>query len=168
MSDINFEALLAQHNKDYKEAKEYSDWMPDDGDYVILVKLCEHGAKEQEDGTMLWWRHTATVVAGDGWESIQDKEFTSLRASSYNYGMAKTNAKILNGGVAPSSSADLDRVFMGAQGKLIKASIRTSVSKKNGQEYTNCYYKELVDDKASAESVPTEVPVEEPAPPLPQ
>jgi len=144
VSDLSFEQLLAAHNQEYKDAKEFSDWMPPDGDYVILIKSCDRGAKANDGGTMLYWKHMAEVVAGDNWEDCQGKEFGSLFCSSRNYGMAKSQAKILNGGNSPSSSADLDRVLMGAEGALVKVKITTKPGK-NGQEYTNCYYQELVD-----------------------
>lgn len=156
MSDIGFEQLLAQHNQEYKDAKEFSDWMPPDGEYVILVKDCDRGSKEKDGSTMLWWKHTAEVVAGDNQDACRDKEgnpreFGSMFVSSNNYGMAKSTAKILNGGTSPASSADLDRVLMGAQGQIIKVKIATKAGK-NGQEYTNTYYQELVDADVPAEA----------------
>ena len=41
MSDIDFERLLAAHNatikQAYDDAEEFSNWMPDDGEYTVTV-----------------------------------------------------------------------------------------------------------------------------------
>jgi hypothetical protein len=135
--------MLAAHNQEYKDAKEFSDWMPDDGDYVLLIGACEKGISNKNDQQLLWWKHTAQVVAGDNYEQFADRDFTSMFCSSRNFSIAKSQAKILNGGTAPANIEELNAVFEGAEGKLVKAQIKTS-----DKGYTNCYYRELVAEDA--------------------
>jgi len=162
MSDLNFEQLLAEHNKDYKEAKEFSDWMPPDGDYTVVIKGCDKGVSTKGDTPLLWWKHTAEILAGED-PGLMGREFTSLFASSRSYGSAKSQAKVITGGVsAPDDASGLDAVLMGATGAVLQVQIKTRTSTKNGNDYTNCFYQELVDTSAVEEAEEAGMPEEPP------
>lgn len=156
MSDINFEAILAAHNEECRSAKEYNSWCPDDGEYTVLVTGCEKGVSTKGETPMLWWQHTLKILAGDD-PAVIDREFTNSFFSS-SYGTAKRQARVC-GSIPEGVEIDaniLDQALMGAAGVILKAEVKTTVSKKNGKEYTNTYYQEVI---------AAEAPVEQPAEP---
>ena len=48
--DLAFEQMLAEHNQAFKDSEVYSNWMPDDGEYIASIVKFDSGQKEK-DGT---------------------------------------------------------------------------------------------------------------------
>jgi len=146
MSD--FEVLLAAHNanlkKQYDEAEEFSNWMPDDGKYTVTVLKCARGVSTKSDpnNPMFWWKPTVRIEAGDKPELIGE-EFALGFFNTNAPGIMKSRAKELNGGV-PVAFDDLGGVFQGSVGKILNVKVDTATSTKNGKDYTNCYIEEVV------------------------
>ena len=66
--DLNFEQMLAEHNQNFKESEVYSDWMPDDGEYIVsLIKLAK-GSSTKDGVNVVWWRLTGRI------EDVQDEK----------------------------------------------------------------------------------------------
>ena len=181
--DLNFEQMLAQHNQDYKESEVYSDWMPDDGEYIVsLIKLA-NGTSTKDGKDLVWWRLTGRIEDVQD-EKINGREFSVGYYTSKAFGILKGAVNVLSG----QSIDDLSQahaVLEAAIGLVIRAKVRTSRSKKDSKDYTNCYILEVintttetsaeeisntvapgsetpVDDIAPGAGVPAEVPVEVP------
>lgn len=143
MSDPMFESLLAEFNQNYKDAEEFSNWMPDDGEYIVTVMKCAKGASEKDGKKTLWWKLTARIEAPQD-EKLNGQEFALGFYSSNAFGILKGQARALNSGETLSSLAEANNVFEGAVGKILRVKVVTSTSTKNGQDYTNCYIQEVI------------------------
>lgn len=143
MSDMDFERMLAQYHENlktqYDDAEEFSDWMPDDGEYIVTVLKCNKGVSTKKDpnNPMFWWKPMVRIEAVER-EDLNGQEF-ALGFFNTNYpGIMKSQAKALNGGVAVSFG-DLDRVFMESIGKVLRVKVATS-----NKGYKNCYVQEVI------------------------
>jgi hypothetical protein len=144
MSDLNFEAMLAEHNQNYKDASEFSDWMPPDEDYLVTVLKCDKGVSEKEGQAKLgWWKLTARIEAPEK-EKLDGKEFSLGFYNTNAMGILKGQARALNGGEPVGSITEADAIFTAAPGQILRVKVATSTSKKNGKEYTNAYVQEVV------------------------
>jgi hypothetical protein len=151
VSDLAFEQLLAEFNQSYKDASEFSDWMPDDGDYIVTILKCTKGVSTKNDKKTMWWNLTGRVEAPEN-EKINGQEFAAGRYNSSAMGILKGQARALNGGTSVSTLAEANKVFEAAVGKVLKMKIATT-HKDDGKSYTNCYVKEvlaLAEDTGSA------------------
>jgi hypothetical protein len=161
MSDMDFERLLAAHNaslkQQYDDAEEFSNWMPDDGEYMVSVIKCGRGVSTKKDpnNPMFWWKPVVRLEAGCSAELI-GQDFALGFFNTNAPGVMKGQAKALNGG-EPVAFEELDSVFMGAIGKVLRVKVVTSRSQKNGQDYTNCFIQEVIPMQA-AEDLPEEPP----------
>lgn len=144
MSDMVFEQMLAAHNQNFKDASEFSDWMPPDGKYVVTVLKCDQGVKEESGKSPFgWWKLTARVETPQD-EKLNGREFSLGFYNTNALGILKGQARVLNGGEPVNSLVDADLIFRGAVGMILGVETLTTVSKKNGQEYTNCYVREII------------------------
>ena len=160
MSDIGFEALLAQHNEEFRNAEEFgNDWMPDIGKgYVVLLTKCKKDISTKDDKTYAWWRITGHI------ENVADveqhgKDFCVgwFKTTVLVLGLAKGAARVLNNGVMVESLEEVDILFSDCPGKLVYVDIRESHSKKDGRDYINAYMTGLI----ATEEMPDE-PVDPP------
>lgn len=145
MSDIGFEALLAQHNEEFRNAEEFgNDWMPDVGKgYVVLLTKCKKNISTKDDKTYAWWRITGHI------ENVADseqhgKDFCVGWYKTTVLGLAKGAARVLNDGVGVESMEEVDVLFSDCPGKLVYVDIRESRSKKDGRDYINAYMTSLI------------------------
>lgn len=147
--DLNFEQMLAQHNQDFKDAEVYSDWMPDDGEYIVSLVKLDQGTSAKDGQSSVWWKLTGRI------EDVQDpklngKEFTVGFYSSKAFGILKGAVKVLAGDLI-NDLADAHIVLQSSIGKIIRAKVSTRTAK-NGNDYTNCYIQEVIETtEASAE-----------------
>lgn len=139
MSDMNFEQMLAQHNQAYKDAQEYSSWMPPDDEYTVTVVKCDKGVSNKDGKDFQWWKLTARIEAVED-ESLNGKEFALGFYSTNAMGILKGQAKALNKGETPGSLVEADQVFESAVGEIL--SVKVVTSEKSG--YTNCYVQEVL------------------------
>ncbi len=152
--DLNFEQLLAQHNQEFKESEVYSDWMPDDGEYIATLLKLAKGTTTKDGKSSIWWRLTGRIEDVQD-EKVNGKEFSVGYYSSRAFGILKGAVNVLSG----QSIDDLDQahaILEAAIGSVLRVKVRTSRSKKDGKDYTNCYILEVIDTTrtASAEEVP--------------
>lgn len=143
MSDIGFEALLAQHNQEYRDAEEFSDWMPPDGEHLVTVLKCSKGVSTKDQKQTGWWKLTAQLIAPESPE-LDGQEFTLGFYRTSAMGILKGQARALNGGEAVASLAEANQVIEGSVGKVLKVKIVTKTNAKNGKDYTNCYVQEVI------------------------
>jgi hypothetical protein len=143
MSDLAFEGLLADYNQAFRDATEFSDWMPQDGLYLATVIKCQKGVSTKDDKKTGWWKLTARLEAPES-EGLNGQEFTLGFYRTSALGILKGQARALNGGQTVSSLQEADAVFEKAVGSILRVEVKTSVSKKDGTEYTNCYVKEVI------------------------
>jgi len=146
MSDLAFEQALARFNDEFRDAEEFgNDWMPDDGWYVVILTGLKKGVSARKDTgePLLWWRLVGQID-DEANEKIHGKEFIVGMYSSSLFGLLKSQARVLNHGLAVKSQQEADVVLSDAVGKVIKVEIVTTTSKKNDREYTNCYIREVI------------------------
>jgi hypothetical protein len=165
MSDMNFEAMLAEHNQNYRDTEEFSDWMPDEGEYTVSVQKCSKGVSEKDGMKMGWWKLTARIEAGDNIDKVLGNEFALGFYNTKAMGILKGQARALNGGEAVESINEADQVFENAVGNVLRVKVSTTTSKKNGQEYTNCYVQEVI---PTTEEIDNAEPPQEEGDALPQ
>ena len=166
--DLNFEQLLAQHNQEFKDAEVFNDWMPPDGEYIVsLVKLTS-GASSKDGKDLIWWNLKGRIEDVQD-EKLNGEEFTVGYYTSKVFGILKGAIKVLAGREI-SDLAEAHTILEASIGLVIRAKVRTSRSRKDGKDYTNCYILEVINTttEASAEEMPATVapdlaPVEAPA-----
>ena len=153
--DLNFEQLLAEHNQSFKESEVYSDWMPDDGEYIATILKLVKGTTVKDAVTTAWWRLTGRI------EDVQDEKFDGREFSvgyytSKAYGILKGAARVLSGNAELNDLREAHAVLAASPGSVLRVKIRTSTSKKNGKDYTNCFILEVINTttEASAEELP--------------
>jgi hypothetical protein len=138
-----FEGLLADFNQAYRDADEYSDYMPPDGEYLVTVMKCQKGVSEKDGKKNGWWKLTARIEAPES-EELNEKEFVLGFYRTSALGILKGQARALNMGQPVSSIQEADAVFEKAVGLILRVKVSTTTSKKDGKEYTNCYVKEVM------------------------
>lgn len=163
--DLNFEQLLAQHNQEFKESEVYSDWMPDDGEYIATLLKLATGTATKDGTSTVWWRLTGRIEDVQD-EKINGREFSVGYYTSKAFGILKGAVNVLSG-KAISDLTEAHAILTAAIGSVIRVKVRTSISKKDKKEYTNCFILEVIDTTATPadavqETAGTEV--ETPAP----
>lgn len=143
MSDMAFEGLLADFNQAYRDAEEFSDYMPPDNDYLVTVMKCQKGVSEKDGKRNGWWKLTARIEAPES-EELNGQEFVLGFYRTSALGILKGQARALNMGQPVSSIQEADVVFEKAVGSILRVKVITTASKKDGKEYTNCYVKEVI------------------------
>lgn len=153
--DLNFEQLLAAHNQEFKEAEVYSDWMPDDGEYIAsLVKLDKGVSKD----SIMWWKLTGRIESTEI-EKFYGKEFTVGYYTSKAFGILKGTIKVLAGNLINDLN-EAHTILQASVGKVVRVKVETKPSKKHdGREFTNCYIKEVYTTEAVEEVPATDVEI---------
>ncbi len=155
MSDLAFEGLLAEHNQAFKDASEFSDWNPPDGEYLATVLKCQKGVSDKDGKKTGWWKLTARLEAPES-EALNGQEFTLGFYRTSALGILKGQARALNMGQTVGSLQEADAVFEKSVGAILRVKVVTTTSKKDGNEYTNCYVKEVIPTtQASEPEAPT-------------
>ena len=154
--DLNFEQLLAQHNQEFKEAEVYSSWMPDDGEYIVSIVKFDKGISTKDGDNLGWWKLTGRIEDVQD-EKLNGKEFTVGYYTSKAYGILKGAARVLSGNSELNDLAEAHAVLEAAPGSVLRVKVRTSISKKNGKEYTNCFILEVINttEATIADELPT-------------
>ena len=127
--------------------------MPDDGEYVVSVMKCCKGVstKQEPQNPMFWWKPIARIedVANP---ELNGQEFALGFFNSLAPGIMKGQVKALNSGNAVAFE-EIDGVFSGSVGKVLRVNIKTTTSKKNGKAYTNCFIQEVLATESVADEV---------------
>lgn len=152
MSELGFEQLLAQHHaelkKSYDDAEEFgADWIPPDNPkdapYLVIGIKTQKGTYDKNGTTTFFWKPYVRLECPEN-PDLHGKDFPLGFFNTGAPGAMKGQAKAINGGEAVSFE-ELDNVFDATfAGKIMKVDVITATSKKNGQEYTNCYVREVV------------------------
>lgn len=152
MSDVNFEALLAQHNQEYVEAEVFSQWMPPVGEYLVLVEKVDKGASILDDGSqMLWWSLRCKIM-DEG--SLLNRKF-SIFCSSKAMGIVKGIVEALNNGnPVLGGIKEADTVLDSAAGAVLQVeATKTPSKKKDGREFTNIAILKVLDTQTTTTPV---------------
>lgn len=152
--DLNFEQMLAQHNQDYREAEVYSDWMPPDGEYIVSLIKLDKGTSSKDGKNLVWWRLTGRIEDVQD-EQLNGKEFVVGYYSNNAFGILKGAVNVLSGQTIDDLS-QAHAILEAAIGLVIRGKVRTSISKKNGKEYTNCFILEVINTTTEASAEPVE------------
>ena len=156
--DLNFEQLLAQHNQEFKEAEVYSNWMPDDADYVVSIVKFDKGISTKDGVSLAWWKLTGRIEDVQD-EKLNGKEFSVGYYTSKAYGILKGAARVLSGNAELNDLAEAHAILEASPGLVLKVRVRTSISKKNGKEYTNCFILDVIDTTTETSAEPCSEPI---------
>jgi len=149
--DLNFEQMLAQHNQDYKEAEIFSDWMPPDNEYIVsLVKLTK-GTSTKDGKDLIWWNLKGRIEDVQD-EKLNGEEFTVGYYTSKVFGILKGAIKVLAGRDI-NDLAEANAILEASIGLVVRVKVRTSRSRKDGKDYTNCYILEVINTTTETSAV---------------
>ena len=164
--DLNFEQLLATHNQEFKEAEVYSNWMPDDGEYIVSITKLDHDSSSKDGKDLLWWRLTGRIEDVQD-EKLNGKEFTVGYYTNRAFGILKGAANMLSGG-SVDDLAEANTVLEASLGMVIRAKVITSFSEKYKKDFTNCYIQEVINTttEVSTEDVPVVDEADNPGDPI--
>lgn len=151
--DLNFEQMLAQHNQEFKEAEVYSDWMPPDGEYIVSLIKLGTGTSTKDGKDLVWWKLTGRIEDVQD-EKLNGKEFSVGYYTNRAFGILKGAVNVLSGQTIDDLT-QAHAILEAAIGLVIRGKVRTSISKKNGKEYTNCFILEVIDTTTSVEACST-------------
>ena len=156
--DLNFEQLLAQHNQEFKEAEVYSNWMPDDGEYIVSIIKFDKGISTKDGDSLGWWKLTGRIEDVQD-EKLNGREFPVGYYTSKAYGILKGAARVLSGNANLNDLGEAHAVLEASPGSVLRVKVRTSISRKNNKEYTNCFILEVINTttETSAEGAPVAV-----------
>lgn len=140
--NMNFEQLLAEHNQSFKESEVYSDWMPDDGEYIATILKLAKGSATKDGVNTVWWRLTGRIEDVQD-EKLNGREFTVGYYTSKAFGILKGAVNVLSG-ESIDDLAQAHAILEAAIGLVLRVKVRTSRSKKDGKDYTNCYILEVI------------------------
>ena len=153
--DLNFEQMLAQHNQNYKESEVYSDWMPDDGEYIVSLIKLTHDTASKNGEDFLWWRLTGRIEDVQD-EKLNSREFSVGYYTSKVFGILKGAINVLAGREI-NDLAEAHAILEASIGLVARVRVRTSRSRKDGKDYTNCFILEVIDTTTSAGDNPETV-----------
>ena len=155
--DLNFEQLLAQHNQEFKEAEVFSNWMPDDGEYIVSIVKFDKGISTKDGDSLGWWKLTGRIEDVQD-EKLNGREFPVGYYTSKAYGILKGAARVLSGNSELNDLGEAHAILEASPGSVLRVKVRTSISKKNNKEYTNCFILEVINTttETSAEEVSTD------------
>jgi len=161
MSDMNFEALLGQYQQSFAEAKEFNDWMPDDGEYLCVIKSVRTGTYDKQGVAIPYWGVAGTLL--DNNPELDGKDFDAGFFTAQAFGSLKGAASLL-AGKPVSDLNEAHSLLMGCAGTVLSVEIKTNKNKTTGVERKNCYWRAVVPQENPAGSDAVDAPVAEPAP----
>ena len=141
--DLAFEQLLAEHNQAFKDSEVYSNWMPDDGEYIVSLVKFDAGQKEKDGAKTAWYKLTGRIEDVQD-EKLNGREFLVNWYRSSAYGILKGDARILSGNPDLDDLKEAYEVLEASVGLVVRLKVRTSRSRKDGKDYTNCYILEVI------------------------
>ncbi len=144
MSDLGYEKLLAEHNKDYKDVEAFGgNWMPDVAKgYVVLLTKSKRTEFTKDDVGHIQWRITGHI------ENVADvdqhgKDFCVGRFMTTVPGFIKSAAQVLNNGFVTNDMSQDGPILDDCAGKLVYVDITTSKGK-DDKTYINAYMTGLI------------------------
>ncbi len=152
--DLGFEQLLAEHQQDFKDSEVYSNWMPDDGEYIVSLTKFDYGEKTKDGARTAWYKLTGRIEDVQD-EKLNGKEFLVNFYRSSAYGILKGDARILSGNPQLENLKESVEILEASNGTIIRVEIKTSFSDKYKKDFTNCYIREVINTttETSAEDV---------------
>ena len=151
--DLNFEQMLATHNQNFKDAEVYSNWMPDDGEYIVSLVKLDYGTSSKDGTDLVWWNLKGRIEDVQD-EKLNGKEFTVGYYTSKVFGILKGAVNILSGQQI-SDITEAHAILEAAVGLVIRVKVDTSFSTKHQKDFTNCYILEVINTTTEASTEPT-------------
>jgi len=160
--DLNFEQMLATHNQEFKEAEVFDNWMPPVGLYVISVDKFSCGQGSKNDPDFGWWKLTCKIEVESSPtvdEKLGGKTFTVFYSTKAP-GIFKGAARILSGNGSLNDLTEAHEVIENSPGLVANVEILITTAK-NGKDYKNCYFREVINTTAEPVSDTAQAPIEE-------
>ncbi len=153
--DLAFEQLLAEHNQDFKDSEVFSNWMPDDGGYIVSLIKFDYGQKVKDGAKTAWYKLTGRIEDVQD-EKLNGKEFLVNFYRSSAYGILKGDARIVSGNPHLDDLKEAVEILEASPGTVVRVDVITSFSDRYKKDFTNCYIREVINTttEASAEEVP--------------
>ncbi len=139
--------IIEQGQDDFAAQEVYSDWMPDDGPYTVLVSSYNSGEKEKNGEESAWWRLGLQILSPG---TDLDKKDFGVMFGSKAAGFLKSAAATINGAKEDSYRKCIG-IIAGSVGYLLNVNVKT-----NNKGYKNVTISEVVDDGTTEAVVPEE------------
>ena len=147
--EVAFQEMLGGLEEDFANTKAINKYMPPDGTYIVVLNETEHGVKEKDGTSSLWWRLSGMILA-EGDKSLDGKEFNvGFYGSNYMSGL-KADVAVLAGRKIESMAAVTPILEQAAAEGFVVA---VQVSRNARSAYANTCILEVIDTSAVAEEV---------------
>ena len=135
MSDMGFEKMLAEHNQAFAEAEAYTNWMPPDAEYIVMLMNVGTGSfTDNASGKVLpYWRLKGKIL--EEGSPLDGQEFLVGFYTARALGILKSAVSVLRGEVV-SNLLEANKVLSEeAPGMIVRVKVETTERK--GQTYKN-------------------------------
>jgi len=162
MSDMGFENLLAEHNAAFAEAEAYSNWMPPDAEYIVMLTSVGTGKFEDKASgkDIPYWRVKGKIL--EEGSPMDGQEFVVGFYTGRAYGIFKSAVGILKGEVVTDLIVANKFMVEEVVGMVVRVKVDTTNRK--GQEYRNATILEKLQATEEVQEVP-EAPIDPPEAP---
>jgi hypothetical protein len=146
--DMNFNAQL-------DEAESFNDWMPDDGEYLVVVKSVKTVVRDDKTTGKKYpgFKLTARIESHEDFPNIHKAEFTMANVTAKSASSFKTLAIGLAG--KPIPSADMVKTIANSTGAVLRVKVRSHKGT-DGRTFKNTDVLQIVEPAPVA--APTEAP----------
>jgi len=143
-----FDALLQQTAEEFANAETFTDWLPDDGDYVALITGYKEGVKQNDNGDKQWWMRLNGRIMAEGNPEIDQQDFTLGYYTGKAPGILKSAVSVLAG--RPVQNISDARVILSTSvGALVQINVST------GAKYRNVRITKLIAPPQSEAGTPS-------------
>ncbi len=154
-----FESIMNEAAEEFANAEVFSDWMPPDGDYTVLLLETKKGAVDKEGQKYGWWRLPGTII-DDTNPELGGKEFTVGYYTTKALGILKGAVSTLAGRTV-TALTEVPEILATSAGRVVIVSVTTAFNKKANREFTNSrIQKVLPEQNVEAEAPPEPVTTE--------
>ncbi len=122
-ANADFSAILNDTAEEFKQAKVFNDWMPDDGEYTCVLSDLVTGVKDDQNNRFAWWRLTATIQSASD-PDIDQSQF-SLFYSTKAPGFLKSDVSALAGKTI-TDIRTADQILRDNLGAIVNVKVSTS------------------------------------------
>lgn len=141
MSDPKFLDLIMHTASEFESADAFSDWMPDNGDYVVLLTKVAKGAF-QTDGAQQWYVRLTGKILAEGNPELDQREFTVGYYTGRAPGVFKSAVAVLAGRVVNNIREAVD-IVDASVGAVVSVNVST-----NAKGYKNTRITKLIQPAA--------------------
>lgn len=141
MNDPKFLELVMQTASEFEQAEAFSDWTPDNGDYVVLLTKVAKGTFQTDNGAQWYVRLTGKILA-EGNPELDQREFTVGYYTGRAPGVFKSAVAVLAGRVINNIQQAIEFIDT-VPGAVVSVNVST-----NAKGYKNTRITKLIQPAA--------------------